>query len=132
VSGSLEFISRVGQIWHSVANGSSIVTLVRNSIKEVCSRGMGGGMVVQCGHFSDKGSSDADICTFWNKKLRIFRNLWCIRTDKGKGSIFSDLVRTSFLDGALRFGVLQRVSTIFTSNRNFRVFSKEQIFKKTY
>jgi len=28
-------------------------------------------------------SSDADVCTFWRKKLRIFRNLWCVRTDKG-------------------------------------------------
>jgi len=22
-------------------------------------------------------------CVFWCKKLRIFRNLWCVRTDKG-------------------------------------------------
>jgi len=30
--------------------------------------------VVQCGQ---GGSSDADVRTFWCKKLRIFRNLWC-------------------------------------------------------
>jgi len=41
--------------------------------KNVRSDGDGG---PQCGHFSDKGdSSDADVCTFWCKKLRIFRNL---------------------------------------------------------
>jgi len=26
-----------------------------------------------------------DACTFWTKKPRIFRNLWFIRTDKGRG-----------------------------------------------
>jgi len=43
---------------------------------------------VQFGHFADKGgSSDADIRTFWCKKHRIFRNLWCICTDKGGGML---------------------------------------------
>jgi len=28
------------------------------------------------------GSSDADFHTFWEQKLRIFRNLWCVCTHK--------------------------------------------------
>jgi len=28
------------------------------------------------------GSSDTDVRTFWCKKLRIFQNLWGVRTDK--------------------------------------------------
>jgi len=50
----------------------------------------------------------------WCKILRNFRNLWCVRTDKGRGglsqcghfvnkvvgvSIFRDFVQMSFLDG---------------------------------
>jgi len=65
---------------------------------------------------SQGGLSSADILrtrgflTFWRKKLWIFRNLWCVRTDKevepvrtffgqgGRGSILRDFVRTSFMD----------------------------------
>jgi len=62
----------------------------------------------------DKGSSSVvDVRTFWCKKLQIFRNLWCVRTDKvggglskyghfadkGMGVNFCDFVRTSFMDG---------------------------------
>jgi len=48
------------------------------SIKDVRSQG-GGGLSI-----ADKGgSSDADVRTFLRKKLRIFRNLWCVRTDRG-------------------------------------------------
>jgi len=51
---------------------------------------------------------------FGAKKLRIFLNLWCVRTDMGGrgvkpvrtfcrqgrgGSIFRDFMRTSFMDG---------------------------------
>jgi len=54
---------------------------------------------VQCGHGGRGDSSDADVRTFCRKKLRIFRNLWCVRTDRGEGSIFRDFVRTSFTDG---------------------------------
>jgi len=57
---------------------------------------------------------DADVRSFWCKKLRTFRNLWCVRTDKvegrwasadifgqGKrGSTFHNFVRTSFMDGS--------------------------------
>jgi len=28
---------------------------------------------------------NADIGTFWCKKLQIYQNLWCDRTDKGVG-----------------------------------------------
>jgi len=31
------------------------------------------------------GFADADVRTFWCKKHQIFRNLWCVRTDKGGG-----------------------------------------------
>jgi len=41
-------------------------------------------LVVQSGHLRwGGGSLDADARTFWYKKLHIFRNLWCVRTDKG-------------------------------------------------
>jgi len=40
------------------------------------------------------GSSDAYVRTFWCKKLRIFRNLWCVRTVKGV-----EPVRTFFGQG---------------------------------
>jgi len=50
------------------------------SIKDVGSQGE----FVQFGYFSDKGVI-ADVRAFWRKKLRIFRNLWCVRTDKGEG-----------------------------------------------
>jgi len=58
--------------------------------------------------------SVADVRTFWRQKLRIFRNLWCVRTAKREwswasatfcgqggveGSIFRDFVRMSFMDG---------------------------------
>jgi len=73
---------------------------------------------VQCGHFADKerrGSADANVRTFWWKKLQIFR---CERTDsvggglsqfgyfsdKGGGeSTFLDFVRTSFMDWKIFF-----------------------------
>jgi len=54
------------------------------SIKDVRSQGVGG--FVQCGYLRairEGSSSDADVRTFWYKKLQIFRNLWCVRTDKG-------------------------------------------------
>jgi len=31
-----------------------------------------------------RNSSAADVRTFWSKKQRIFRNLWCVRTNKGR------------------------------------------------
>jgi len=52
---------------------------------------------------------------FGEKTLQIFRNLWCVHMEKGgcrasaeifrtigRGSIFPDIVRTSFMDGPLR------------------------------
>jgi len=56
------------------------------------------------GHFADRrGSPDADVQTFWCKKLRIFQNLWRVRTDKRAwasvhkrwGQFFCDFVRAS-------------------------------------
>jgi len=62
--------------------------------------------VVQCGHFAEKGdSSKSDVRTFWYK-LWIFRNLWCVRTDKGgvsqcgQGRKRVNFSRTSFMDGS--------------------------------
>jgi len=53
------------------------------SIKDV--RSQGGGGFVQCGHFSDKeGSSVEDVRTFGAKNSGFFRNLWCVRTDRGE------------------------------------------------
>jgi len=84
------------------------------SIKDV--RSQGRGSVFSADNLQKRGnagSSDADVCTFWCKKLRIFRNLWFVHTDKGegdsvrtdsfrtKGVNFCDFVRTSFLDGSL-------------------------------
>jgi len=40
-----------------------------------------------------KESSDVDVRTFCCKKLRIFRNLWCVRTDKPEGAS-ADILRT--------------------------------------
>jgi len=65
----------------------------------------------------ERSSSDVDVRTFWCENYRVFRTLWCARTDKGgkglsqcghfadKGvreSIFCDFVRTSFMDGPSR------------------------------
>jgi len=48
-------------------------------------------------HFVDKGSSsDADISTFWCKNHRIFRNLWCVRMDKGRLSQCGQWERDKF------------------------------------
>jgi len=33
------------------------------------------GEFVKCGQGC---SSDADVCTFWCKKIQIFQNLWCV------------------------------------------------------
>jgi len=66
------------------------------SIKDVRTQGEGG--FVQCGHFADKGRGVLQMRTstlFDAKKLRIFWNLWSVRTDKGgRGPIFRDFVLT--------------------------------------
>jgi len=42
-----------------------------------------------------RGSSDANVRTFWYKIFRIFRNFWCVRTDKGEGLwAIADIFRT--------------------------------------
>jgi len=47
------------------------------------------GEIVHCGLFSNKrvkgASSDAGVRSFWCIKLRIFRNLWRVRTDRKRG-----------------------------------------------
>jgi len=53
----------------------------------------------------DKGkgvSSDADVRTFWCKNLRIFRNLWYVRTDKGGGGQFFTILCDVFYGRPLR------------------------------
>jgi len=71
---------------------------------------------VQYGYFADKGKGGFFRCglrAFWSKKLRIFRNFWSVRMDKGGwasadilwtrgeggGSIFRDFEQMSFMDG---------------------------------
>jgi len=44
--------------------------------------------------FGQGGSLDADVRTFLEQKHRIFRNLWCVRTDKGWRGV--ELVQTFF------------------------------------
>jgi len=53
------------------------------SIKDV--RTQGGLTSVDILRTRGRGSSDAGVRTFWRKKIRIFRNLWCVRTDKEGG-----------------------------------------------
>jgi len=76
-----------------------------------------GGEFVHCGQ---RGSSDANVRTFWCKNHRIFRNLWCVRTGKGvepggKAQIFA-IVRTPFMD----FPLQENVATIMVVG--FHVF----------
>jgi len=57
------------------------------SIKYVRYQERGEWRFVQCGHFADNEggvSSDANVHTFWCKKLQILRNLWYVRKDKGE------------------------------------------------
>jgi len=58
------------------------------SIKDVGEGGEG----VQHRQFADRGeSSDADDALFCAKKLWIFRNLWCVRRQRGGGQVFAIL-----------------------------------------
>jgi len=41
-----------------------------------------------------KGSSDADVRTFWCKKCRIFWNLWCVSSPHGQRGKGVEPVRT--------------------------------------
>jgi len=62
------------------------------------------------------GSLYADVRTVW-WKTPIFRNLWCVRTDK-RESIFRDFVRTSFMDApsACEFS---KLGSVMISNLQF-------------
>jgi len=58
------------------------------SIKDV--RSQEGGAFVQCRHRTDKrGSSDADVCTFWCKTFGSFE-IYGVSTDKGRGLSIAD------------------------------------------
>jgi len=50
------------------------------SIIDVCSQGSLPSVGIL--QIRRRGSSDANICTFWCKKTLFFRNLWWVRTDK--------------------------------------------------
>jgi len=64
-------------------------------------------------------SSDADVRTFWSKNSGIFRNLWCVRTDK-EGV---EPVRTFFGEGSQFFAILCRrlLWTAPKQNQNVKV-----------
>jgi len=73
------------------------------SIKDVRSQ-VGGEGVCLVWTFCEQGGRGflqmRTSALFGEKKLRIFRNLWYVRTDKREwGSIFCDFVRKSFMDG---------------------------------
>jgi len=57
--------------------------------------GGGGGGLSSTDILRTRGSSsDADVRTFLRKKLRIFWNLWCVRTDKERAWASADIFRT--------------------------------------
>jgi len=78
------------------------------SIQDVRSHGEG---VVQCGQGGKGSSSDADVRTFWCKKLRIFRNLWCVRTGREGGGNFSRFCADVLYGQALMIKISQTVSS---------------------
>jgi len=57
-------------------------------IKDVRSHGEGDVCPLSSVDKGERSSSDADIRTFWCKKLRISLNLWRVRTDRGRGVNF--------------------------------------------
>jgi len=67
------------------------------SIKDVRSQGWTGCPVRTFFGKGEGGSSDVDVRTFCCKNHRVFRNLWCVRTDsgnwasadKGRGQFFA-------------------------------------------
>jgi len=81
IAGNGNLTNRVKTI---LSNGLSIKD-VRNQI---------GREIVQCGHFSDKGnSSDADVCTFWCKKLRIFFEIYGVSARTREGWASADILQ---------------------------------------
>jgi len=69
------------------------------SIKGVRSQGRDVCLVrTFCRQGGEGGSSDADVRTFRRIKHRIFRNFWCVRTDK-EGWASADTLRTRGMGG---------------------------------
>jgi len=83
-----------------------------------------------CGQRQREGSSDADIRTFWWKKIQIFQNLWCFCMDKGAN--FLRFCRDVFYGRSLR--VLGLIAAYKTNFKQF--FSKGKastlLFHRTY
>jgi len=90
-------MNRLNIIYKLVVLNAIIMKLVENkelniaychkrpSIKDVCSQGGGGLSSADIFRTRwERGSSDADVHTFWCKNLRIFQNLLCVRMDKGE------------------------------------------------
>jgi len=65
-----------------------------SSVKDIRNQ-LGEGEFVQRGHFSDKGRDVLQMRTSAllvpKTNFRIFRNLWCVHTDKGEGQFFAIL-----------------------------------------
>jgi len=57
----------------------------------------------------------------------IFRNLWCIRTDKGRESIFCDFVQTFFMDGPLLWSIAQTDANRLLQSMNNSVVNPRYI-----
>jgi len=93
-----EILNRVSLVSIKFLTVDYILTFFakRPSTKDVRTQKEG---VVQCGHFSDKGERGFFRCGrphFLMQKTRIFRNLWCVHTDKGE---VVEPVRTVFEQG---------------------------------
>jgi len=69
------------------------------------------------------------VRTFWYKRLWIFRNLWCVLTDKGKGfsqfgyfadkglgSTFRDYMPTFLMNGSLANVYVSCVTAVYFSS----------------
>jgi len=117
------------------------------SLKDVRSQGV----VVRYGHFANKGlggSSDADVRTFGYKKLRklrIFRDLWCVRTDKGgrdvesfrafcgEGGNFSRFCADVFDGRSLRYFISNNMQDWHTAKYKYKSNdSAKSLSLKTY
>jgi len=63
------------------------------------------------------GSSVADVCTFWRKKLRVFRTLWCVRTEKGLNHC------GHFTDNGSQFFAISCGRLLRTAPKIFNIYS---------
>jgi len=76
-----------------ISSGRPMLLCKGPSIKDVRNQG---GFV----QFGQEGSSDADVRTFDAKNFGIFESCGVSVRTRGRGLIFRDLVRTSFMDGS--------------------------------